>query len=68
MKVLIQVDFAIMNGDKDDENNHVKKVIQFRSRRFEVRSTGDISATLTKTAGDIETQFGKSCLNGSGIA
>ena len=68
MKVLIQVDVTIMDGDKDDEHNHVKKVIKFRSRRFEVLNTDDISATLTKMADDIETQFGRSHLNGSDIA
>ena len=57
-----------MDGDKDDENNHVKKVIKFRSIRFEVLNTGYISATLTKMADDIETQFGRSHLNCSDIA
>ena len=48
MKVLIQVEFAIRTAfdEKYDEGNDVRKVIQFRSRRFEVLNTDDITATL----------------------
>ena len=67
MKVLIQVDFKLTDGDKDDDNNHVNKVIQLRSKRFEVRNSDDVSATMTKMADDIQKQFGKSILGDPGI-
>ena len=68
MKVLIQFDFKIITpaGDQDDDGVG-GQVIKFRSRRFEVLNTGDISVTLTKMAGGIQTQIGNSYLNSSGI-
>ena len=69
MKVLIQVDVTIITPDdgEDDEGNHMRQVIKFRSRRFEVLNTDDISATITKMADDIQTQIGNSYLSSSGI-
>ena len=59
MKVLIQVDIKIITeADKrDDEGNHVREVIKFRSRRFEVLNTDDITDVISKMAKDIQTQF-----------
>ena len=64
MEILIQVDFAIeAEADKgDDEGNYERKMIKFKSRRFEVLNTDDIVATLTKMADDIETQIGNAYL------
>ena len=43
-------------------------MIKFRSKRFEVLNTDDISDMLIKMADDIETQIGKSYLSASNIA
>ena len=69
MKVLTQVDFTIITpfDEEDDEGNDVRKVIQFRSRRFEVLNTDDITATLTKMSNDIQTQISNSYLWSSDI-
>ena len=69
MKVLIQVGFKISTPDdgEDGEGNHVRQVMKFRSRRFEVLNTDDISATIIKMTDDIQTQVGNSYLTSSGI-
>ena len=69
MKVLIQVGFKISTPDdgEDGEGNHVRQVMKFRSRRFEVLNTDDISATITKMTDDIETHIGNSYLSSSDI-
>ena len=54
-------------ADINDEGNHVRKDIQFKSIRFEVLNTGDISYVMTIMAKDIETQVGNSNLNSSDI-
>ena len=69
MKVLIKVDFKIItpDDDEDDEGRIERQVIKFRSRRFEILNTDDISDTLNKMADDIQTQIGSSYLSSSGI-
>ena len=81
MKVLTQVDFKIITpaGDEDDDDVE-RQVVKFRSRRFKVLNTGDISDTLIKMADgdisdtlikmadDIHTQIDKSFLSSSNIA
>ena len=69
LKVLIQVDFKITHpGDEDDEGNAERQVVKFRSRRFEVLNTDDISDTLIEMADGIEAQIGKSYVSASNIA
>ena len=69
MEILIQVDFKIIapDGEKDDDDKPIRQVIKFRSRRFEVLNTDDISATITKMTDDIETHIGNSYLSSSDI-
>ena len=68
MKILIQADIIITSeADIYDEGNQVRKVIQFKNRRFEVLNTDDITDVMTKMAEDIETQVGNSHLNSSDI-
>ena len=69
MKVLIQVDFKIITpADDQGDDDFERQVIKFRSRRFEVLNTDDISVTLTNMADDIQTQIGNYYLNSSGIS
>ena len=68
MKILIQADIIITSeADIYDEGNQVRKVIQFKNRRFEVLNTDDITDVMTKMAEDIETQAGNSHLTSSDI-
>ena len=61
MKVLTQVDFEIITPADDEDDDDVERhVIKFRSRRFEVLNTDDMSDKLIKTADDIQTQIDKS--------
>ena len=69
MKILTQVGFKTITpeGGEDDGGNHMRQVIKFRGRRFEVLNTDDISATIIQMADDIQTQIGNSYLTSSGI-
>ena len=67
MKVLIQVEVLTTDGVKDDEGNHVKAVVKFKSRRFEVLNTDDITYVMTKMAKDIQTQIENPHLNSPDI-
>ena len=70
MKILIQVDFKIITpaDGQDDEGNPVQRqVIKFRSRRYEVLNTDDITDVLTKMIDDIKIQIGSSYLSSSNI-
>ena len=69
MKVLTQVGFKIITpADDEDDGDVDRQVIKFRSRRFEVLNTDDISYTLIKTADDIQTRIDNSYLSSSNIA
>jgi len=68
MKVLIEVDFSINTKDeKDAEDTEETPFIKFRSRRFEILNTDDISDVLSKMAQDIIRQISSSYLRESGI-
>ena len=68
MKVLIEVDFGV-NSDDDVDADATERppLIKFRSRRFEILNTDDISDVLIKMARDIIMQISSSYLSGSGI-
>ena len=70
MKVVIQVDLKLTTpaDDEDGDDDVERQVIKFRSRRFEILNTGDISDTLIKMADGIQTQIDKSYLSSSNIA
>ena len=57
MKILIHVEALTDEGD----------TVQFKSRRFEVLNTEDITDAMTKVANDIETQIEISQLSKSNI-
>ena len=70
MKVLIQVDFKITapeDGFDDEGNPEQQQVTKFRSRRYEVSNTDDITDVLAKMIDDIKTQIGNSYLSSSNI-
>ena len=73
MKFLTEVDFKIFDPSEeggDDEGNVIpakRQLIKFRSRRFGILNTGDISDTLIQMANDIQTQIDKSYLYSSDI-
>ena len=70
MKVLTEVDFKVFDPTEEDDDGYNVipakiKLIKFRSRRFEILSTDDISDTLIKMANGIQTQIDKSYLSSS---